>query len=174
MPTLEICAGKKTVGKTGQIPSGTCVGCSYREQKYMLFKNSQSLQSLFSLLFTSHTHMQTSSASQVQRMTYCGIWCLLKEINKQEQALSKAVLTDRHWNELPFHKQLSYVSLQWTTFTTITSSNSSLRACVQQLSNMVKRQAGTWISLFCTLHAHTRTHVSMHTHSSIPHLNLWM
>lgn len=118
----------------------------------------------FILVSRPRASRQTSSAPQVQRKTCFGIWCLLKEINKQEQALAEAVLTDRHWNELPFHKQL-WCYTEWR-YTEPPSPQSSAPAAPPVLmssnSNMVEKQAGTWM------------HPAGCTHPAFPHLTQWM
>lgn len=71
------------------------MGWCRRKQKRAPQKSSVITKLILSFIPISRPHAsrQNSSTSQVQRKTCCGIWCLLKEINKQEQALGKAVLT---------------------------------------------------------------------------------
>lgn len=90
-------------------PCGNICGLEGQRRKLCTFKTL--LRGLFRFLFASHTHLAADRPQQPhrgRRGTHCGILCLLKENNKQEQALGKAILTDRHGNEVPFHKQLCH------------------------------------------------------------------
>lgn len=80
---LVIWAGYKTVGKAGQIPSGTCVGWNYREQKYA----AQKFTVITKLLFYSH---HTPTCKQADLTSLAGaekdlLWYLLF-VERDQQA----------------------------------------------------------------------------------------
>lgn len=136
----------------------------------------QSLQSLFSLLFPSHTHVLAGRPHQPHRCrerlaVVFGV-CWKRSTGKNRLSARPSWQTG---TQISCHSTSSCGRLRpnRNTFTTNASTSRSLTALVRWLSNMAKRQAGTWMHRACTVRAHTPTDASRRTRPAFSYLNLW-
>lgn len=122
----------------------------------MHLKNSVSLQCLFFLLFPSHAHMLAGRTHQLHRcrerlaVVFGACW---------KRSTSRNRLSAKQSWQLVY-QQLSYRSLCWATFTTITSTGGCLSARVQWLWDRIK-QVHERTLLYCTC-SHTHTYICKH------------